>query len=796
MKISLNWLKDYLPLNIENENIDEMAHKLAVLGFESDSVEHILNTYEKCIVGKVLTKEKHPDADKLSVCTVDTGTETLQIVCGAPNVDAGQTVPVALIGAKFGDFKIKKAKVRGIESCGMICAEDELGLSDDHSGIMILDDKLEAGTPLKEVFGYEDYILDLEVTSNRPDVLGYIGFAREMAILKDCNYTRPEIKSYSQSDEIKKHINIEIKDSSACYRYASKLIKNVKIKESPKWLKEKLLAVGLRPINNVVDITNFVMLETGHPMHAFDYKYIEDQKITVRKAESREKFTTLDEKEYELNDEILLICDGKKPVALAGVMGGLNSGVTEETTDVLLEVAAFNLADIRHTVKHLNIFTDSSKRFERGVDPNDTIQVIERAANLIEEMAEGHVVEGVFDCHPTLTEPVETGIRYSRCNRVLGFDIEPYLVKEYLEKLEFECKEKTDDLLEVKIPTFRPDIKSEIDLIEEVVRVHGYDKIPDKLRSDIYLEVNDNSEEIEIYNLRRELANLGLIETCGKSMVDGKHCEPFLKTPVKIMHPVNEEMNHLRNSLLISLLSLTSRNLKRKCEKINVFEAGKKFSLNDDNSITEDNGFAVVLCGEKDEQNWNKPTAKYDFYDIKGIAEEFLNSRAVTNFSFEQKDIPEYFDKNQSLSVYCNKNYIATFGKINDKVSELFEIEDNAYAFELTLDKLNLMKQFNSFRLKELSKYPKVVKDLSLEMDESMKAEDIFETIKRYGGKHLQKTELIDIYKGEQIEKGKKSYSFRMTFQSLNSTLKEKEIEKMFNKIINGITKDLDVHLR
>jgi len=378
MKISLNWLKEYVDFDLSKIKIEELTHQLAVLGFEAESVEKISRTYDGIVIGKVLEKGQHPNADKLSICTVDIGdTEkgNLQIVCGAPNVDAGQTVPVATLGSIVGEIKMKKTKIRGVESFGMICAEDELGLSDDHDGIMVLEDKYSAGTPLKELYGYEDYIFDIEVTSNRPDVMGHLGFAREFAFVINKHFSQETqvLTPYAviddkDSNEIEKYIDIEIKDEKACPRYTARMLKNVTIKESPDWLKEKLVAVGLRPINNIVDITNFIVMETGHPMHAFDYSEVKGDKIIVRKADKDEKFVTLDDAEYKLNEEILLICDAEKPVALAGAMGGKNSGVEDKTTDVLLEVAYFNLADIRHTVKHLSIFTDSSKRFERGVD--------------------------------------------------------------------------------------------------------------------------------------------------------------------------------------------------------------------------------------------------------------------------------------------------------------------------------------------------------------------------------------------------------------------------------------------
>ncbi|MCK5759999.1 MAG: phenylalanine--tRNA ligase subunit beta [Candidatus Delongbacteria bacterium] len=793
MKISANWLKDYIDFDINTKNANEIAHRLAILGFEPESIEHISNNFDNFVVGKVTECIKHPDADRLTVCKVDVGNEELQIVCGAPNVKEGQSVPVALVGAKFPDFKIKKAKMRGVESNGMICAEDELGLSDDHDGIMILDDKHTAGTPFKELFGYEDHVFDLEVTSNRADALGYLGFGREFAYMVGKKLKIPEFDLAESKEKIENFINIEIKDIKACPRYSARLIKGVKVKESPKWLKEKLIAVGLRPINNVVDITNFVLMETGHPLHAFDYNDIAGEKIIVRKAKKGEKFITLDENKFELNNKILLICDDERPIALAGVMGGLNSGVTEKTTDVLLEVAYFNLADIRQTVKHTNILSDSSKRFERGVDPNNAEYVIDRAAALINELAGGKTVKGIFDVYPNKIKEITLDLRLSRTEKLLGFKINKKEIIESFSSIDLRTKEKTKDILAVTIPTFRPDITREIDLIEEVVRLYGYDKIPDIVKSNINLNINEDKEELEIDMIREHLVDMGLFEISAKSMVDHKYTIPFEKKPVKIQHPLNEEMNHLRNSLLISLLNTAGKNIRRKYDNINIFEVGKIF-YHREKELEEKNSFAVLLTGINRKQQWNEKEIEYDFYDIKGIAEQFFAMKKINDIKFEPENIPSYYNKSQSLSVFLKGKKIAVFGKLSTETTKAFEIKNDIFCFEMLVeDSMNLDK---GFTLKKLSKYPKVIKDISVLMDMNEESNTIKNVIKKYGGKYLQNTETIDLYQGKQIESNKKSYTFRMEFQSMDKTLADKEIDKIFNKIINGLKKDLKVEIR
>ncbi|MBU4486977.1 MAG: phenylalanine--tRNA ligase subunit beta, partial [Candidatus Delongbacteria bacterium] len=774
---------------------DELVYRLAILGFETESVQHIKRDYENFVVGKVIECVKHPNADKLTLCKVDVGNEILPVVCGAPNVETGQTVPVAMNGAKVKDFTIKTSKIRGEESRGMICAGDELGLSDNHDGIMVLDEAIKIGTPLNELFGLEDFVIELEVTSNRSDSLGYLGFGREFAFMTGSELNYPEFKIAECEEKTDDFVKIEILDTKACPRYCARLIKDVKVKESPEWLKEKLNAVGLRPINNIVDITNFVMFETGHPLHAFDFKNIAGQKIVVRKAEKHEKFTTLDNKELELNDKILMICDDEKSIALAGVMGSLHSGVTDITTDVLLEVAYFNLAGIRETVKYTNIHTDSSKRFERGIDPNDAEFVMNRAACLIGELGEGKILSGIADAYPLKIKNKIVNLRLSRTEKILGFRISEDNIIESFRKIGLETTKKDSDILSVTVPTFRPDITKEIDLIEEAVRLYGYDKIPEITYSTVSLEPNENIEEEIIDTVREKLKNLGLVETLNKSMVDKKYCLLFEKKPVRIEHPLNDEMNHLRNSIILSLLQTADKNIRRKNEIVNIFEVGKIFFYNEE-QITETNSLAVLLTGIRRFQSWNEKESVYDFYDIKGIAESFIKSLTPKVLSYVSQDIPCYFDKDQSLSVYLDNMKIGSFGALSLETAGLFNIKQRIFCFEADISGIEVLLQKSEFGIKDLSKYPKVVKDISVLTGINEKASTIENFIRKTVGGLLTDIAVVDQYKGEQISKDKKSYTFRMSFQSFDRTLNEKEIEILLNKIIHGLKNDLNLEIR
>jgi phenylalanyl-tRNA synthetase beta chain len=792
MKISLNWLKDYIDYK---SDIETIIDRLTFLGFEIEKCEKIERAYNKIVVGKVLSKEKHPEAEKLSVTQVDVGgDEPLQIVCGAPNVDEGQTVPVATKGAVLGDLKIKNSKLRGIKSMGMICSESELEISENHDGIMVLDDSYKAGTPLKELFGYEDYVLEADITPNRPDMFGYFGFGREFTIFDSGSFSKPEFKINNESGDVNDHIKVEVEDSEGCPRYCSRVIKNVKVGPSPKWLQERLTAIGLRPINNVVDITNFVMMETGHPMHAFDAAQLAGSKIVVKRG-FNQNFTTLDGEESKIHEDILMICDAEKPVAIAGVMGGENSGVTEMTKDVVLEVAYFNFVDIRHATRDLNLSTDSARRFERGVDPNDSIYVIDRAAALIEEICEGDVMKGVVDHYPNPLTPKKISLRTTRTNKVLGFQISNEEIKSSLEAIECSCKEIESGVFEVEVPTYRPDITDEIDLIEEVVRVYGYEKIPESTRTEFDLDLVENSDDRFNEGIKGDLIKLGLYEICSRTMQEGRYNKPFGKDWVELEHPLNEELNSLRTNVLSSLIQCCSRNLRYRNDKVAIFESGAIFEKIDE-KIVEKESCGVIISGKRTLQKWNDSEAEFDFYDIKGYLESFADLRGIEQFNYAPNQNFDYFDKEESLLAVKDDKIFALFGRVSDDITQLFEIDGDIYGIEFFNEQLKEIESLNTLTLKPVSKFPKVQKDLSVLLDLGVTYEEVEAVIKKYGGKKLRSVTAVDYYQGDKVEDGKKSYTYRMVFQSDDATLKDKEIEKMFNKVINGVKRDLNVEIR
>ncbi|MCK4339110.1 MAG: phenylalanine--tRNA ligase subunit beta, partial [Candidatus Cloacimonetes bacterium] len=480
MKISYNWLKEFVPIDLP---IEEFCQKLTMYGIEVENIIHFGDEYENIVVGKIVSVKPHPKSDHLSVCLVDVGeNKPLSVICGAPNVKENQNVPLAKIGAMLGDFKIKKSKLRGIESYGVICSEKELGISDDHSGIMVLEGEYNAGTPFAEVLKIDDYVIDVEITPNRPDLLGMIGIAREVAVMLDTKYTTPKIEfnpDMSGKQLTSELLSVEIDDPELCPRYCGRLIKNITVKPSPGWVQTRLKAVGLRPINNIVDITNYILMEYGHPLHAFDYENISENKIIVRRAKDGEKIELLDEQIYTLSSQNLVIADNEKPVALAGIMGGVNSSILSTTKDIVLECACFNPKNIRATSLSLNLESDSSYRFERGMDPNRLEEVIDRTAQLIQLTAGGEICKGIVDVYPKKILPKKVFLRTQRVNHILDTKLQPYTIKSYLLKFEFPIFEKGENF-EVTIPTFRPDLEREIDIIEEIARYYGYKNIRSK----------------------------------------------------------------------------------------------------------------------------------------------------------------------------------------------------------------------------------------------------------------------------------------------------------------------------
>ncbi|MBT4131272.1 MAG: phenylalanine--tRNA ligase subunit beta, partial [Candidatus Marinimicrobia bacterium] len=766
MNISYNWLKEYIDIDLEPEIL---AEKLTHAGLEAVIVETLPEFFKSIVVGHVISKEKHPDADKLSVCMIDLGDdEPKQIICGAPNIAAGQNVPVATIGTTFPDgMKIKKAKLRGVVSNGMVCSERELDLSQDHAGIMVLDKDAELGMDMKAYLSGNDVSIELDLTPDRSDALGHIGVARDLGALLDIQMRKPVVEVNESSTPTSSLLSIELADPQACPRYAARIVRNVKIAESPSWIRQRLQAAGIRSINNVVDAANYVLMETGHPLHTFDLRYIEGGKIVVRKAEHKEKITTLDGKERELDDSVLLICDGKKPVAVAGVMGGENSEVKDDTTDLLLESAYFDPVVVRRGAKKLQLATDASHRFERGTDPNGIPYALDRLASLIVELAGGEITQGQVDAYPTVIEPLEVVLRTERCNAILGTDINASTIAKILNGLELFHKE-SEGVFHVRVPTFRPDITREIDLIEEVGRIFGYNNIPVPQHFSIANKINKKTPDQMREKIIDHLAAVGFNQIYGNGLLAvDEHPSVFGDEEALLLaNPLSRDMASMRSSLLMGMAKIADHNINRRQSDLKIFELGQvsTVDLDSDTGARETSHLGLFVSGEIRNKQWSQETEVADIFHMKGI----LTSTFRDLFGVQLNYLSIEHDLfTESMAVILDEDIIGVLGNIKT-INQSLKSVSGVYAELRISEKLGLDRDI---KYESVSIYPTVERDLSILIDSMVPFGQINETIQKNAGKSLVYSRLYDIYEGKSIASGKKSLTFRLVFQNKTRTL-------------------------
>ncbi|MCX6170602.1 MAG: phenylalanine--tRNA ligase subunit beta [Ignavibacteriales bacterium] len=799
MKISLNWLNDYI--NLKEISLEEILDKLTYAGLEVEEVEDQAKNYEKMVVGLVMEAKKHPNADKLSLCKVSDGKEEFNVVCGAPNVASGQKVVFAKVGSIIpnGKLKLEKAKIRGEVSFGMICSERELNISDNHEGIMVLNPSLKEGTSIADALEMNDVILEIAITPNRADALSHIGIARDLAALFNIPLKYPEIKlneSGKKSDEL---AAVEIIDVENCPRYVGKVVTNVVIKESPDWLKKRIKIIGSRPINNVVDVTNFILHEVGQPLHAFDLDKLNGKKIIVRSAGNDTKFTTLDSKERNLQPKDLMICDTKRAVAIAGVMGGENSEVTESTKNILIESAFFNPSSIRKTAKNLGLSTDASYRFERGTDPNITLWAARRAAQLIQETAGGEISFGEIDAFPKPIAIRSTKLRFSRLDQVLGYHIESTEVENILVSLGFEITDNSKGELNVNIPSYRHDVEREIDLIEEVARIYGYNKIPEVNKISVTLEEKvDHSafdDKVRVY-----LNSLGFYEIITNSLLSEETANRFGK-PVHVMNPQSSEMSHLRPSLLPGMMTTISNNLKVNEKDLQLFEIGKVFEKLSDAKIKSFDDFKeseqllMIATGNFTRTEWFEKDRSFDIYDMKGLVNSLLvNLLPGVTFGdhFSENDFP-FLDYGFQLT--ASGKILGVCGKLKKEICLLFDINQDVFLFQTHLDELKqILLPKRAF--KDLLKFPKVYRDCAFVFDANIRSDEVTEVIKENGSNLLHNVKLFDIFQSESLGSGKKSLAFQLEYYDPAKTLTEEEIEKVFSKTVKSVEQKFNAHLR
>ena len=795
MRVSIEWLADYT-------EIDQAAHNLAdqmtLTSLESVTVLKQPDFFREITIGRIQSVESHPDADKLQVCHVEISEgESAQIICGAPNVQEGQMVPVIHPGTTLPDGnKIKKVKLRGVASNGMIPSERELGLSDSHAGILVLREDVQTGMNFWEYLQQYWQGLEIEITPNRPDCMSHIGVAREISAMTGMELKRPAITIDESETRIDHEAKVIIHDQDKCPRYAARVVKDVDIKPSPLWLQERMKAVGLRPINNVVDAANYVLLETGHPLHTFDYNTLVDHTIEVRVAKDGEAFTTLDGKRRELTEDILLICDAKNPVAIAGIMGGENSEVSEITTDILIESAYFDPVTIRRGSKYLGLSTEASKRFERGADPNGVIYALNRLTQMIQRLAGGEVLQGILDEYPAPIDPVTVDLRVNRTSTIIGKEISEEEITSILTALEFEIIASNEGILTVKVPTFRPDIEREIDLIEEVLRIHGMENIPAPAKFEIATQEPESRDQSIHRALKRLWQGFGFNETFSYSLVNKDYCYPEVtgKTPIRIQNPLSEEMAYMRTSLVPSLTEGIQKNKNRKEPDVRLFEFGRVFSQNTASQTTADEfeHFAAVATGSTGQVSWVETQKEIDFYGFKGYIEATLEVLGLSDLSFNRLNTAIY---KPGFVIMHNDNALGYGGQFNPDFSHKYEINVSAFGVELNI---NLLREISDLTIhyEQPSAYPSVERDLSFVVDESKDSAELTDLIQGTGKPLLTSVVLYDVYEGEQIPKGKKSLTYSLEFLSHEKTLTEKEVDSIVDKILLQAEQSVGARLR
>jgi phenylalanyl-tRNA synthetase beta chain len=808
MKISYNWLKQFIKIDWTTEKTSELLTDLGLEVEGLDSFQSVKGGLEGIVVGHVLTCEQHPNADRLKLTTVNVGADIpLSIVCGAPNVAAGQKVAVATIGTtlytKEGEaWTIKKGKIRGEESHGMLCAEDELGLGVSHDGILVLDDTLEVGSALAKHYDVEnDLVFEIGLTPNRADAMSHYGTARDlMAGMSQhgimAKLISPSVTAFHVDNRSLK-VDINIEDKLKAPRYCGLTISDIVVKESPQWLQNRLKAIGLSPINNIVDATNYVLHDLGQPLHAFDADRISGKKIIVKTVEAGTKFITLDGIERTLHEEDLMICDTEKPICIAGVFGGKNSGVSNDTNSIFLEAAYFNPVSIRKTAKRHALNTDASFRFERGIDPNITKYALKRAALLITEIAGGNITSDLIDEYPNKIEDAQVFLSFEKTNQLIGEELPKETIKSILSALEIKVNNVTESGLGLTIPAYRNDVQREVDVIEEILRVYGYNNIgiTNKLNASI-----SNTSKFESYKVENIIANQlvgqGFYEIMNNSLISDKYASYSEKLDeahnVKIINPLSTDLSVMRQSIIFSGLETIAFNINRQQSDLKLFEFGKTYH-NFESDMKEFNQLSIFVSGNKTEKSWNTKDTPVDYFYLKGLVTAVFERLGIQKL----KSSPlsnDVFKEGQQLSV--GKHSLVEFGSLNSNTLKCFGISQGVFCANFNWD--NLLKVINqqTIKFKEISKYPEVKRDFSLLINEDVTFENIFKLAKQTENNFLKDINLFDVYTGDKLADGKKSYAVSFTLQDKNKTLTDVQIDKIMSKIQKRFETELSAELR
>jgi phenylalanyl-tRNA synthetase beta chain len=796
--VSCRWLKDYVNYDISEE---ALADRLTMVGAAVETIEYLGQGLDNIVTGRVLTVEAHPNADSIRVCTVDIGKETLNIVCGAPNVAPGQIVPVALPGANLPNgMVIEEIELRGVLSQGMICSEAEVHLGDDADGIIVLPEDLPLGEEITKLLPYRDTVLEVEVYPNRPDLLSMIGIAREVAAITDGELKMPQPQVEEKGRGIEEYIEISVEDPQLCPRYSARLLMNCEIGPSPLWMQRRLIAAGMRPLNNVVDITNYVMLETGQPLHAFDYDRLQGGRLIIRPARAGEKIVTLDGVERELHTDDIVIADGQEPVCIGGVMGGENSEVGPNTRNILLESANFNPVSIRRTSRRLGLRSEASGRFEKGLDPNGTLLALNRAAELLTQLAGCEVAPGIIDLYPEKREPIVISLRPERVNVQLGTDLSGEQMAELLEKLELKVS-RDGDQLQVEAPTYRGDLEGEWDLAEEIARLYGYDRIEPTLLTGRTTLGGQTSQGQVIDDLRDWLVGQGLMEILTYSFINPKELDRLMlpaESPMRdalaLRNPLTTDLSMMRTTLLPGLIKVVSHNVKHGATDLALFEIGSIFLPRGDEEQPEERttcGLAVM--GRTFQRSWGDQGRPFDFYDLKGLLEGIWELFGAP-WQLVAGDHPSLHPGRQAaLEVGGEK--VAIFGEIHPRVADQWELDERILLAEINVAALAAL-EIPPVSYVQLPRYPGIRRDLALLVPEEVPAGDILPILREIGGTLVRDVVLFDVYKGKQVPEGYKSLAYTITFQGQDRTLTDGEVNTVIEKIAAVLKDRLSITLR
>lgn len=820
MKISLNWLKSYIDTSLKAE---EIANILTHIGLEvegMEQIESIRGGLEGLVIGKVLTCEQHPNADKLHVTTVDLGQgEPLQIVCGAPNVAAGKKVVVATINTMLyptGEaegFKIKKSKIRGVESFGMLCAEDEIGIGTDHAGIILLPEDTPVGIPAREYYQIEDdYLLEIGLTANRADAMSHYGVARDLAVYlqsHDMPYklNLPDVSAFQAGSVTDKSVQVEVLNHEAAPRYMGLTITGVKVAESPDWLKTRLRSIGLNPHNNVVDITNFILHEIGQPLHAFDANKIKGRKIVVRTCPEGTPFVTLDGVERKLSERDLMICDEEKPMCLAGVFGGLDSGVTEETTEVFLESAYFNPVWIRKSAKRHGLSTDASFRYERGIDPNIAPYALKRAALLVTELAGGQISSPVTDIYPEPIQPFHFEISLDRVKRLIGKDIPDETIRKIIAALDVKIEQEESETLHVAVPAYRVDVQREADLVEDILRIYGYNnvEIPQAVHSTLSYAPHPDREKVT--NLIADLLTAnGFNEIMSNSLTKAAYYDDLkaykAENCVRIINPLSSDLSVMRQTLLFNALEAVELNTNRRNSDLKLYEFGNCYWYNPDKAsegglapYSEQNHLSILITGADHALSWNTKAQPTSFYTLKAMVEKLFNRIGIDLNSAVMESLQSDLYR-EAVTYKINGKQIVEMGIVSKKIRSKFDIKADVYYLEMNFDAFLKLTKNHKVTVEELSKFPEVRRDLALLVDTQVTFSQLREIAFSVEKKLLKNVTLFDVYEGDKLPAGKKSYALNFVLEDTTKTLTDQVIDRVMSNLIREFERRAGAQIR